>query len=364
MNNNVVDQQALRDAAFARDEIDLFDLVDDIRSQKHWLFASVFACLLLAAGYILLSNPVYEVKSTVKPALERDVVALNVPQLEGIFKLDVTQAFDLTRQALYSREYRHRFYEANFTELKELGDFYDPALTDGQNFLKFDELFTEKNADPKKDSELFVEIKYESLSQEKAADLLNRYIAFALEQAQADVRSSVESKVAARLQQLDYDARELREKYYSEQLRRELLLKEANQIAKAVGQQNPVYATSDLVGGYQPPLYMFGTKAIEAEIRMINNRKDMTKNLARGEDNFITGLPEILLKTDELKSLKVDFEHVRLGIVDEKATKPRKSVKPKKALVLALAGVAGLMLGLMAALLVAAYKRRKQETNE
>jgi chain length determinant protein (polysaccharide antigen chain regulator) len=225
-------------------------------------------------------------------------------------------------------------------------------------------LFFEKNADPKKDTELFVEIKYESLSQEKAADLLNRYIIFALDQAQADIRSSLESKVASRVQKLDYDARELREKYYADQTRRELLLKEANDIAKAVGQLNPVYATSDLVGGYQPPLYMFGTKAIQAEIRTIQNRKEIAKNLPKGEDNFISGLPEILLKIDELKTLKVDFEHVRLAIIDEKATKPRKAVKPKKALVLALAGVAGGMMGLMVALLAAAYKRRKQQTNE
>lgn len=362
--NNVVDQQALRDAAFAKDEIDLFDLVDDIRANKHWVIGSVLSCILLAVLFIVLTTPVYEVKSVVKPALERNLVALNPPQLEGIFGLNVSQAFDLARQGLYSREYRRRFFDENFEELKGLDDFYDPTLTEGQNFLKFDELFSEKDADPKKDTERFVEIKYQSVHQDTAAKLLNRYVAFTLEQVLLDIQSSLDSKVNASLQKLDYSAREMREKYYADLTRRDLLLKEANGIAQAVGQQKPVFATTEMVGGAQPPLYMYGTKAIQAEIKAISERKNLSKNLPKGEDSFIPGLAEVLLKTDELKTLKIDFSAIRLAIVDEKATKPRRPIKPKKALVLALAGVAGFMLGLMVALLAAAYKRRKQEINE
>jgi len=176
-----------------------------------------------------------------------------------------------------------------------------------------------------------------------------------------DVQDTLNSKVTAYVEKLEYDAMLLRERYYSEQTRRKLELAEAKTIASAIGQSSPVIAKAEIMGTYEPPLYMYGTQAISAESKAISNRKALAKNLPYGEDHFIKGLPEVLFDIQQLKGLKVDFNKVKLAVVDEKAIVPLKPIKPKKALIVALAGVAGIFMGLMAALLVAAFKRHKEK---
>ena len=83
------------------------------------------------------------------------------------------------------------------------------------------------------------------------------------------------------------------------------------------------------------------------------------KNLPRGEDYFIGGLPPILLEIESLEKLDVDFEKIILARIDEVAIVPVSPVKPRKLLIVALAIVAGLFVGLFMALIAAAYGKHK-----
>ena len=118
-----------------------------------------------------------------------------------------------------------------------------------------------------------------------------------------------------------------------------------------------VFNESEIIGTFTPLLYMYGVKALSAEEVALGERGQMTRDLPYGEEHFIVGLPEILFEIDQLKKLKIDYSKIKIASVDEYALTPINPVKPKKILVLLLAGVFGVFLGVMVALIVSAYQR-------
>ncbi len=338
------------------DEIDLFDLWDDIVSNKFWLVAGLLACLVLAAIYITIAKPVYQVKSVIKPVSERDLVEINVPQLSGIYSLGVDGAFEHAKRAMLSKEYHRNFYQQSLLEIKAVNGMYNSELTESQNFSNFDRLLSIKLSGAK-DAEKFIELNFELADARVAADLLNGYVDFALQSRLLEIQQTLESKRLVRLNKLEYDASLIRDKYFSQKIQRKLQLNEAKSIAESVGQVDPIYTKSDILGSFKPPLYMYGSKALSAEERALSLRELLAKELPHGEEHFIAGLPPKLFEIEQLKNLVIDYQKVKIAQIDEPALVPISPSKPKKLLVLTLSVVAGLFLGLMMALLVAAYKR-------
>jgi len=356
VNQQVVDAEYNRRDRYHDDEINLFDLIQDLNLQKRWFFLSLASVVLLALAYIFTATPIYSVASVIKPVTEKRLAEINVPQLKGIFSIDVDQAFDHGRQALLSKEYRSDFMKTQQEVLIAAG-LYDEGLSSGQNFARLDKMFTAKLSNEKKDDEVYISISFEGKDPEFTAEFVNGYVAYALNRRLLEIQDTLNIKREARIKKLDYDSSLMREKYYTQKIRRSLQLNEALGIANAVGQLDPVYSKSDILGSFKPPLYMYGAKALKAEEDALNGRSDLAKNHPLGEEHFIAGLPEILFEMEELKNLEVDYSKVALATVDEPALVPEAPIKPKKALILALAIVAGGFLGLMVALVVSSYKR-------
>ena len=367
----------LPDAHFRDDEINLFDLISDLNVQKRWIAIPLVSCVLLALLYVLIAKPVFQVKSVVKPAAEKELVELNPPQLKGVtnivdgkklttdvFSMDVEQAYENSKQALLSKEYRKAFYQQNIKLIKE-NALYNDGLTFSQNFIQFDERFKVKLSNDKKDAETFIELKFELGNADLATQLLNEYVVFSLNSRLADVKETFEHKLSQAIRKLEYDASLIRDKYYTDKARTGLEVSEALSIARVAGITQSVHQKSGVIGNAGAlPRYMFGSSALAAEKVALDNRAKLAKNLPFGEDHFIAGLPEKSFEIKKLKELKIDFEKVKLAKVDELASLPRSPIKPKKKLIVALSIVAGLFIGLMTALLVAAYKRYLKEREE
>ncbi|MGR6871610.1 Wzz/FepE/Etk N-terminal domain-containing protein [Pseudomonas sp. HK3] len=355
-------------------EIDLFDLWDDIVEEKLWVFIGFFACVLLAALYLFKATEIFHTQVVIKPASANSVVELNapqfalhlysgddgVPQAQAIYSKTVDEAFSDARSALLSKEYRRNFYQAYLDEIKSVEGVYEEDLTEAQNFANFDKLFSSK-VSGNKDVETFLQVNFELPDAQKAADLLNAYTEFSLAAKLGDIKNTIDSKIAAQLGKFEYDAMQLREQYRGDKARRSLMLNEAYSIAQAVGQTHSLFSKSEIVGAYQPPLYMFGMKALRAEDKAIKGRQELAEDLPYGEDHFIYELPSLLFKIDQLNSLEIDYAKVSLAVVDEQAIAPVGAIKPKKLLVMAFACVAGGFVGLMMALLVASFHRHKEK---
>ncbi|WP_339457253.1 Wzz/FepE/Etk N-terminal domain-containing protein [Pseudomonas sp. EA_65y_Pfl1_P120] len=123
------------------------------------------------------------------------------------------------------------------------------------------------------------------------------------------------------------------------------------------------------------PLYFMGTEALEAEraalarrtnddftntrvaeigkeLRMLEvNRKVEVLSSRQTEDMFLQDVEPLRTEEARLRGLNIDMSGLKLVTVDRQALEPLDPIKPKKALIIALSLVAGLMLGILVALI-------------
>jgi chain length determinant protein (polysaccharide antigen chain regulator) len=362
------------------DEIDLFDLVDDIRDKWYWVVGVSILGALLAIVYAVTTTPLYRTEVVIKDAPGSDLVAFNQPALrttlvlearkdslkdggstsdfalsaEPVFELTPETAFLGARAVIRSASTRKAFYQklvrGEDEVLKAL--IFNELLTEEQNLALFLERFSFSDPGAKEKLDVFMTVSFELSDAQLATDVLNDYVAFALDKYDDQIQSELNRKLNAQLQLNGSWAESLRSAYDAEKERRIVELSEAAEIASAIGQQQPFYNSNDVVVSSEPPLYMMGEKALRAEIAQLRARDSL-----QSEDLFISGLPEILQNSAVLNSVTVDWDSVNYALVDQPALLPRKPVKPRKLLIVALGGTGGFMLGLLAALIAAGSAR-------
>lgn len=362
------------------DEIDLFDLVDDIREKSHWVIWLTIVGVIVAIAYVLIATPVYRTEVIIKDAPGSDLVAFNQPALrttlvlearkesvnfdeersgpalsaEPVFELTSEGAFLGARAIIRSASTRKTFYMRLLKEGDErlTSLIYNENLTEEQNLALFLERFSFSDPGAKETLDVFMMISFELKDAQLATDVLNNYVAFALEKYDQQIQSELNRKLNAQLQLNNSWADSLRVAYHADKERRMIELREASEIAAAIGQTQPFYNSNDVVVSSEPPLYMMGEKALKAEISQLKARSSLAS-----EDLFIPGLPQILQNTSVLKAVSVDWDSVNYVLVDQPALLPRKPVKPRKLLAVAMGVAGGFMLGLLAALIAAGSAR-------
>lgn len=346
---------------YADDEIDLFDLIDDIKENWRWLIGSGVVCVLAALIYALVATPTFQTEIVYKPVKEADLLQLNQPRLKDVLGFDsqyvtAKRAFSEVRaEALSSntiREFYNLLLEEKNPEIIDL--VYNPQLTDEQNTIKFAERFSHADPGPK-ESDPFLRIKFELSDARIAAKMLNHYSTYVLDKNKSEMKENVTLQVQAQLEQWQMKANELRDKYFAKKSQRLVQLAEAATIAQKINQQNPLYGSERFAIGSQPPLYMMGEKALKAEISELTNRSDK-----ENETVYIEGLSDLLWKIKTAEAVNIDWNKLQFAQQDQSAVVPLSAIKPKKKLIVAIGVVAGGMLGVFMALLAAAWKRRQK----
>ena len=221
---------------------------------------------------------------------------------------------------------------------------------------------------------------------------------FALEQkieaARASYEASKQAQIAGLLEQdalrraqLQDELQALLSELKTRRENRIKSLDEAMQIAESLGIRKPTTpsAMADAqrqgqvvrteVNSRDIPLYFMGVDALKAERQALSERSsddfsepriaEIEKELAllssnrqveileqrKNEDLYLKDLAEWRQEAAQLKGIKFDTSTLQLVRLDQQALEPLSAVKPKKALVLGLGGIAGLMLGVLVALL-------------
>ncbi|NQD93144.1 chain-length determining protein [Pseudomonas sp. CrR25] len=232
---------------------------------------------------------------------------------------------------------------------------------------------------------------------------------FALEQkteaARASYEASKQAQIANLLEQdalrraqLQDEQQALRIELRTRRENRIKSLDEAIQIAESLGIRKPTTpsAMADAqrqgqvvrteVNSRDIPLYFMGVEALQAERQALSERSsddfsepriaEIEKELAllssnrqveileqrKNEDLYLKDLAEWRQEAAQLKGIRFDTSTLQLVRVDQIALEPLSAVKPKKALVIGLGGVAGLMLGVFVALLRNLLRPSARET--
>ncbi|AZF53026.1 regulator of O-antigen component of lipopolysaccharide chain length [Pseudomonas sp. R4-34-07] len=216
-----------------------------------------------------------------------------------------------------------------------------------------------------------------------------------IDAARANYDTEKESKIAKLLEadrlkraQLQDELSALRLQMKMERTNRLAELAEAIGIAQSMGIRTPTTPSSMAdsartgssqvmrteVNNQKIPLYFMGTEALEAEraalqkrtsddftnpriaeigkeLQLLDANREVEVLRKRGnEDIFLQDVEPLRAEVARLRGLNIDMSNLKLVTIDRRAQEPLAPIKPKKALVIALSLVGGLLLGLMVAL--------------
>ena len=217
-----------------------------------------------------------------------------------------------------------------------------------------------------------------------------------IDAARANYDTDKESKIAKLLEsdrlkraQLQDELSALRLQMKIERTDRVAELAEAIAIAKSMGIKTPTTPSSMAdasrsgssqvmrteVNNQKIPLYFLGTDALEAErtallqrtsddftnarvaeigkeLQLLEVNREVEVLRKRGnEDIFLQDVEPLRAEVARLRNLNIDMSNLKLVTIDRRAQEPLAPIKPKKALVVALSVVGGLILGLLIALI-------------
>jgi len=248
----------------------------------------------------------------------------------------------------------------------------------------------------------FVQYSLNNVRQQIAADLetlignrLNQ-LETRMDAARANYEASKEIKIAKlseadalKRAQLNDELAALRQQLKTRRDNRINQLNEAIRIATSLGITKPTTPSSlgaaqitsqgsvirTEVNNQQIPLYFMGSEALEAERKALlarrsddftepriaeiarelklleHNRQIEALNSRENEDLFLKDLAGWREEAARLRAMQLDTDSLKLVSIDQSAVEPSRPIKPRKALIVALALVLGGMLGLFIALM-------------
>jgi chain length determinant protein (polysaccharide antigen chain regulator) len=198
-----------------------------------------------------------------------------------------------------------------------------------------------------------------SLSEQEVADILNDLVKIAEQKTILQFYNQIIAEKKSRIGLLNDRILSVRKIASDKRMDRIAQLDEAIMITKKLGLNKPVSSGPTLnvnnvntTRAYSSALYLLGSDLLVAEKTVLETRKS--------DDPFIPELRDLQEQLQKIQTLKVDKSEFGVVNIDQAAFYGDK-IKPKKALILAVAGVLGLMLGVFVALIRRAIKNRKQE---
>lgn len=411
------------------DEIDLFELAQDLWREKVVVLVIGAVVTLLALIYALVATPVYQTSSVLKPAKIKDLDQLNSL---GVYEMTPGSALNRVGAALESYETRLEFFKNNPALFQPL---MRPGRTDEQNFDVINRegfRLLRPDPDPKKQQAFsgYVGLQLEYSKELDGPAIVNGLIQYAIERERTQLTEELSVVITNKLENLQRDLDVLRVGYNTDkevkitgltesdnlrklQLEDELSairltlktqrenrikqLDEAIAIADSLGIKKPSTPSSlsegtrvsgsvikTEVNNQNIPLYFMGTDALEAERKILlsrenddftsgriveiqqelklleNNRQIQILQSRENEDLFLAELADKEKAIARLNGLKLNMDTLSLVTLDQLATQPSRAIKPKKTMIVAVGIVLGGMLGIFAALLRSAIRKRKK----
>lgn len=334
------------------DELSLYELWAVLKAGKKLFFVTACCVLLVVALYVLLAPRVYESTVYLMPPNSRDVQPLNVEIMAGVdgpvrqySPQDVYKVFldNLSSHRLRMEFFRQQSLEAYFRKSDE--------PTEAEIFEKdFNEKLVVTLPDKKKESEQGI-ITFEMDDPERLAEWLNGFVSLVEQRTLDDLAADIAFSLQTRIEYLKRDIAGKRQKAFDRRQDQILRLTEAAQVARDLnivdrmdlGLESPT-ASGFAINTADIPLYMRGSKALEAEIEVLKKRES--------DDPFIGGLRDLEEKLVELQQLSLDKSRLSVVKVDKSALVPYEVKSPKVLLIgaigIVLAGVLGVMVVFLA----------------
>lgn len=336
------------------DEIDLLELVQGVWRQKFWGGIVAAAVIGLAMIYVVLASPVYEAKLYIRPPAQNDVAQLNFGRGEGtgLQPLSAKDVYSVYLRALQSEAVREKFFRGAF--LSTLSEEDRKGSRDAL-FAQFNSMLTVAQVARDMPDRFVITADVED--PQLAANWVSNYAEMAADRAKDELLSGTRSDISIMADNLEQQIRASRASAANQRADQIAKLNEALRVAKSIGLEKPPIISntlsSEVSAGMDGSLiYMRGSRALEAEIDNLESRTS--------DDPYIPGLREKQEKLNFMRNLKIDPSLVAMYQQDGAVSQPDKPIKPRKAIIMAFAVLAGLAIGAFVALVRDQWLKRRR----
>lgn len=328
------------------DEIDLFELMQTLWGFK-WLIAGITALFTaFGAVYALSLSPVYEAQAHLMAPRANEVFQLN----PGVADVGLTPAevYERVQSNLQSADVRRRFFEHQ-------GGANAPASRIDLNSM---------NAALSIHTGNTTRVVMELDNPELAAQWVNELIAYVAATTVDELVAEVNQNITAYLRRIDLQLDSLRALMEAERLSRIAVLEEALSIAQSIGLQESMIENAANQLNME---YMRGSRALMAEINVLRNRMSdepfMVALQSLSDSNSLAIDPSRLyVESRILSSVEIEPDLIRPIRITQTAEPPSRPNGPNRSLIIALSVILGGMVGVFAALILSAVRKRQQST--
>jgi chain length determinant protein (polysaccharide antigen chain regulator) len=326
------------------DEIDLFELVAAIWAQKVLIIGFIVLATGVAAAYAFLSKPIYEARMYLQPPTLNDIADFNYGRTREaeLTPYTINDVYGVFTRNLQGESLRRAFFT----------DVYLPSLSEeqrrgSQDALYSDFLNTLMIGGPTKDLPDRYSVAVYGSDPVQATAWAKAFVEKAGAQAETEMITNVEREGEVRARNYEQQITTLQET--ESRVRNDAIsrLQEALNVAQAIGLENPPIISGSVAAEVSATMdgqltYMRGTKALNAEIKNLKERKS--------DDPFITSLRALQIKQSFYQALQVNPDSVSVYRQDGPIEVPDRPIKPRKGLILVGGFIAGGILGVLFAL--------------
>ena len=343
------------------DEISLYELWSIIKKGQLLFFSVAAVALIIVGLYMVFATRVYESKIIFTPPHDRNILPLNVEAMLGasgpVRQLSAEGVYSLFLNNLSSYNIRMEFFRQN-----DLENYFrkDENATEAEMFEKY---FDEKLAivlPDKKQKSPQASLSFLVDDAALSAKWVNAFVSLVKERTVTDLVADIEFSIQTRIQHIKQEVTSKRKTAFDRRQDSISRLSEAVVVAESLNIVSRMDAgkqagssTGVAINTADIPLYMRGTKALNAEIQVLKKRVS--------DDPFIRELRSLEERLVELESISIDRRQLSPVTIDKLAVSPYKPKSPKLVLVLGIGLVVAVFLGLFAVFLVHAYRLSKQK---
>ncbi|NCN68094.1 MAG: hypothetical protein GW821_19925, partial [Shewanella vesiculosa] len=339
-------------------QIDLFDVWNGLVEESKAILITFMITIFLSIIYLFFTTPMYLATSYLLPPTQKDVLPMNELSIllnsnsnntpESVFK-----AFKMnleSRQSLKAvfDEYKLIYtYESDFDLLSPL----EKRKAEQDSFDEFLKHFSVQLNDKKNDLGGYVVSLSLETDEKVVVNILNDLVARAIDKTKVQIYEQLIVEKTTRERQLQQAIDSARKVEKDRRRDRIAQLSEALLITQKLGIKKPLASGPRLISQSNSfPLYFLGSELLEVERAVLQSREN--------DDPFVSELRDWQQSLNKLTSLVIKQSEFGVAKIDMMADYAEK-IKPKKALILAAAGILGLMLGVFIALIRRAAKNRK-----
>ncbi|GKT11830.1 MAG: chain length determinant protein [Thiomicrorhabdus sp.] len=369
MNQNDILQN---DRNIADDEIDLYELWQGLWQDKLIILVTSVMVVVIAAVYAYSATPVYKASTYLLPPKAEQVQPMNIYFLNRDLEEFSTSTSTFTSKSVFQQFSINMNSKQNLKwafEKYGLASVYSPQIgtLTGSEYLKarekafdvFVNNFSIHTTDKKNPEAGSVAQLSLVLSEEEVANILNALVQRAEKSTINQIYRGVLEDKMSRVNLIEQRIASARQSMHDRRLDRLAQLNEAIKVTKKLNITKPVSAGPTLninninatSGQSTQSIYLLGSDLLEAEKLVLEERKN--------DDAFIPSLRGWQEELQQLKSLNIDLSKFGVVEIDQPAEFAEK-IKPRKGLIIAVAGVLGLMLGIFIALIRRSIKKRKE----